>query len=77
MSAALPPVTDCGCSSSSGSPTPPAGDCCPLNGVSNPNTAAIVPPDQTIWAEYRQLADIVNGPVAQVWYWNPHLLVWQ
>ena len=79
MSAALPPVSDCGCGTSAASvtPTPAPGDCCPLNGVDNPNNAGLVPPDPTLWEEYRQLADLIAGPVVQVWYWNPNLSVWQ
>lgn len=76
MPAALPPVTDCGCSSSSASSANTTA-CCPLTGVGDPNVAGLLPPDQTLWTEYRQLTDLVAGPVAQQWYWNPNLRTWQ
>ena len=75
MPAALPPVTDCGCSSTE--TTVESGACCPLSGVGDPNTNAVVPPDITVWATYLQLEDIINGPPTQVWHWNPNLTVWQ
>ena len=78
MPSALPPVTDCGCATSVlVSPSPGTGDCCFQIGVANPNTAGVLPPDTTVWSEYRQLADLVAGPVQQLWYWNPNLAVWQ
>jgi hypothetical protein len=46
-------------------------------GVGNPNDAGLVPDDQTLWVNYKELADLVAGPVIQTWYWNPNLLVWQ
>ena len=77
MSAALPPVTDCcSCTSSANSSTS-SGGCCPLAGVLDPNTAGVIPDDQTVRASYLQLIDLVNGPPVQVWYWNTSLLVWQ
>jgi len=77
MAAALPPVTDCGCSSTSSSVTPTTGGCCPLAGVLDPNVGGVLPPDQTVWATYLQLVDLVNGPPIQTWFWNPEILVWQ
>lgn len=78
MPSALPPVTDCGCSgaSSSGGGGNTTG-CCALTGLNDPNADGIIPQDITVWTDYWQLADLVNGPVIQTWYWNPHLLVWQ
>lgn len=76
MPAALPPVTDCGCSTATIS-TSDTASCCPYVGVNNPNLDGLIPTDQTLWNTYYQLADLVSGPVAQVWYWNPNLLVWQ
>jgi len=78
MAAALPPVTDCGCSTSSSSGGGGgSGDCCPLSGVGDPNAAGLVPPDPTVWIDYLELADLVAGPPVQTWYWNPTLAVWQ
>ena len=79
MAAALPPVTDCCCcrSSSSSSSSTGTSACCPLTGLGDPNELALIPDDPTLWIEYRQLADLVAGPVIQLWYWNPNLLVWQ
>lgn len=78
MPAALPPVTDCGCSSStSSSSTPTVVGCCPLAGVDDPNLAGVVPPDTSVRATYLQLVDLINGPPIQTWFWNPSLLTWQ
>lgn len=76
MPGVLPPVTDCGCTTTSSNGGSPNG-CCPSVGVEDPNTGGVVPPDITVWAEYLQLADLVNGPVLQGWRWNPNLLTWQ
>lgn len=76
MSAALPPVTDCGCTASTAT-APTATSCCFMVGLLDPNISGAVPPLTTVWYEYRQLADLVNGPVTQLWYWNPWLSVWQ
>jgi hypothetical protein len=76
MPAALPPVTDCGCSAASSSSSTAA--CCSTPyGIEDPNAARVVPDDVTIWSEYYQLADLIQGPVQQTWYWNPNLSVWQ
>lgn len=77
MPSVLPPVTDCGCTASAASSSTSSSGCCPIQGVSDPNADGIIPPDTTIWFEYRQLADLVAGPVVQIWYWNPNLAVWQ
>lgn len=79
MSAALPPVSDCCCcrSSSSSSSSSTSSSCCPLSGINDPNFDGIVPDDPTLLVQYWQYADLINGPVAQVWYWNPTLAVWQ
>ena len=78
MAAALPPVTDCGCSSSTTSSTPTSvSTCCPLAGTEDPNLAGVVPPDTSVRATYLQLVDLINGPPIQTWWWNPTLLVWQ
>lgn len=76
MPSALPPVTDCGCSSAS-SASASSGSCCPESGVNDPNFDGLVPANPAQRVSYLQLADLIAGPVAQVWYWNPALAVWQ
>ena len=80
MAAALPPVTDCGCSCasrSSSSSCIESGACCPIAGVGDPNLTGVLPDDQTVRATYLQLVDLIAGPPVATWFWNPSLLVWQ